>query len=1062
MANDISFIANSGIQFYKFDFTVDNNADVIKTMGFYEDLDNDYKIELSYAYYLPEDDTWVPKRALKELNIIDEAGNLLQNTNLDFIVSSLKLKEGQDYFTRSDITDALSIFTSKEEENIWLPIPYFKFDKTTNQSKIGPFAWARMTIRETKKERTKTTYQVVLAFDTQIEDSSTGQQDEFYFRPKRRDTMSGNNSFTFCNNEDLNLLFCSEKHHCGWVKDYIRELYLNRGETISETERPFMKDLHNFLYFLKYMGSLKDTFPLVTLYPEDRMPIDVDLVLDIGNANTCGLLVENPTNNITDLEFKKVKKLRIQDLSQPNQYYEEPFSMRLAFSKTNFGGKLIHREDNKIIIQDLVPNIINEDKRPFQWPSILRIGNEAHRLISKHNIDINTGVETANHHSSPKRYIWDRVKSEVEWQFVNEGGASLHRTGLYITGLNNLFSENGELITDNTTSGAKYLYSRSSLMTFVYIEIFLHALTQINSYDFRRNHGDPERPRKLKRITITCPTSIIQYEQVMLRKYAEDALAALSKFFPNMLEIEIIPSPKELSRNLSMVNERKDWIYDEATCGQLVFLYSEVSKRYLNKADVFFNLYGKKRDDVDNVDKKALTIGSIDIGGGTTDLMICAYQYAEGQGQAVIKPHPLYWESFNLAGDDLLKNIIKQIILEGESNNEEEREHSGIIKNALKQKGIDNVTEKLLAFFGTDSNSQSYLQRIYRKNFITQVAIPIALRCLNHASDEMADDEIVLRYDDFFPDIKPNANLIFEFNKHFNETAITQIWRFRLEDIEWKISKEKVGRVVENFFDPLLKQLSVIISAYGCDFVLTAGRPTTIPKVRELLVKYYVASPDRIINMHTYRIGRWYPYANEKGYINNPKTVVAVGALIGLMGGKLGRLEGFKLDTNYLKRKLISTSDYIGTIEKATKNIKNIFLSPDKNTEQISVHSLPMLIGYKQLPNEHYHARPIYKLDYDLTMIEERIKMNNPTLNNDTELQSLTRDYKEQLSNRYPFQIKIKRQWSESKEKISIEGIRDSNGNDISNKILKFFEMTLLEEQGYWLDTGEFYLNIQG
>ncbi len=61
----ISFISNSGIQFHTFELKIDPMDD-FKTMGFYEKherLDEDnMKISLEYACFLPDNDIWVPKK----------------------------------------------------------------------------------------------------------------------------------------------------------------------------------------------------------------------------------------------------------------------------------------------------------------------------------------------------------------------------------------------------------------------------------------------------------------------------------------------------------------------------------------------------------------------------------------------------------------------------------------------------------------------------------------------------------------------------------------------------------------------------------------------------------------------------------------------------------------------------------------------------------------------------------------------------------------------------------------------------------------------------------------
>lgn len=1028
----ITLIANSGIQFYSFDLDINNTEDLMRPVGFYESPDiSKNKITLEYAYYLADFDIWVPKSALaKEKNLDEKNVQVKDDVNFN-IIKNFSLKENQNYFTISDPGDSLDLLATKGNENIWLPAPYFKTSEP-GKTLFGPIAWTRLLIKEKLSANKKIkSYKITLAFDTKVND-----EEPVYFAPRPADLNDEENTFNLTSNEDHLLNFCDGEHHCGWVEQYLKRI-IQKGEDRSEF--PYLRYLGYYIYLMKYFHATK-IFPEVQLFSDNKKPIDVDLVLDIGNSNTCGLLFENANNG--SFHFNAVKKLKLIDLSNPTDAYDEPFSMRLAFAEPKFGDISIPGYKN------------------FRWPSILRLGTEAGRLINSNDVDINKGKETASHHSSPKRYLWDTAKAEIPWEFINYKGKNFSES-IYYEGISEQFKDNGDYAYDGNFACLP-TYSRKSLMTFVYIEIFLHAISQINSHEFRLDHGNSERPRKLKRITITCPTSIIQKEQVVLRECAVEAIRTLSRFLNNRFigtydvddektELDILPRPKDLGKKLSELSFKKDWIYDEATCSQLVFLYAEISKRYLNKADVFFNLYGKKRGDVTNPDEKSLTIGSLDIGGGTTDLMISAYQYEKGQSLAVIKPHPLFWESFNVAGDDLLKEIVQQIIIEGKSADTEIQGAIGVIENAARNAGVTDLAEKLQNFFGPDSNKQSFIHRIFRKIFITQVAIPIGLHYLNHTIEEKPDKNA--NYDELFPTTKPNVQIIKYFNEHFKP--------LKFEQIVWKLSSKRVNAVIETTLEPLLKQLSAIMSAYGCDFVLLAGRPTTIPKIREMFIKYYPVSPDRIISLNKYRVGRWYPFADDLGYFSDPKTIVSVGALIALMGGNIDKLDGFRLNTELLRKRLIATSDYIGLLDPYTQNIEEIYLSPDQNSHEIEVHTLPMTFGYKQLPNRSYRARPIYKMQFNDAYFKEKVLEQNPLLHTEKELSTAIETYRTNLKSRMPFKVKIKRDWSSSKEVLYVDTVRDSNKNESSKQILNLSFMTLQDEKGYWLDTGEFILNIK-
>lgn len=85
-----------------------------------------------------------------------------------------------------------------------------------------------------------------------------------------------------------------------------------------------------------------------------------------------------------------------------------------------------------------------------------------------------------------------------------------------------------------------------------------------------------------------------------------------------------------------MKDDDGQWYYDEATCSQLVYMYGEVGQKYKGCCSEFFNLYGKIEDG-DSL--PSITVGSIDIGAGTSDLMISKYTYIKGD-VTTITPDP--------------------------------------------------------------------------------------------------------------------------------------------------------------------------------------------------------------------------------------------------------------------------------------------------------------------------------------------------------------------------------------------------------------------------------------
>ena len=97
---------------------------------------------------------------------------------------------------------------------------------------------------------------------------------------------------------------------------------------------------------------------------------------------------------------------------------------------------------------------------------------------------------------------------------------------------------------------------------------------------------------------------------------------------------------------------------DEASCSQLTFLYGEALK-FPGKPDRFMKLLSSSRAD----DK--IRIASLDIGGGTTDLMISDYSSVNPNipQDTNIQQELIYSDGVNKAGDDILKEIIYEVVI---------------------------------------------------------------------------------------------------------------------------------------------------------------------------------------------------------------------------------------------------------------------------------------------------------------------------------------------------------------------------------------------------------------
>ena len=211
-------------------------------------------------------------------------------------------------------------------------------------------------------------------------------------------------------------------------------------------------------------------------------------------------------------------------------------------------------------------------------------------------------------------------KATDEWCFSSdqEDPTNVNLLGYSESGVL-LRNQAGERLLDHPDldeSGEQY-FSKSSVNRFFFIEILQHAFAQINSTNFRSKMGDMRLPRVLRHVVVSCPTGMLQEEQAKLRKYAEEALAFLTNhpIYLGHDETGILPAPvvhpsqKDINKRLDSLSDRVEWMYDEATCVQLLYLYGTLQHQFGKSVKSFTNTFDHAKD-------SGVRIGVVDLVAG--------------------------------------------------------------------------------------------------------------------------------------------------------------------------------------------------------------------------------------------------------------------------------------------------------------------------------------------------------------------------------------------------------------------------------------------------------------
>lgn len=523
-----------------------------------------------------------------------------------------------------------------------------------------------------------------------------------------------------------------------------------------------------------------------------------------------------------------------------------------------------------------------------------------------------------------------------------------------------------------------------------------------------------------------------------------DAIYILNKFYEN-IDSENIPLEIKVIPNLSKKRENSQWIFDEATCSQFVYLYGQFAERYLNNSKDFFNIYGQERINKEGERRDSIIIGSLDIGAGTSDIMICQYEY-NSDITSKLKPVPIFWDSFDYAGDDMMKVLVENILIQGKN---------GILEKELIKRGIDEVevSRKLNQFFGSNQANMSFKDRIIRRDFNLQVCVPIINYFLNLLSCGILFRNIT--FEEIFKETKPSELVLSRFEEYFG---------FPLQDICWEFDSKNISQQIEFSMNSLLENVATIMYAYDCDLVLLSGRPTSLPPVKDIFLRYFNKEPDRLVLLNKYRIGRWYPFADAFGYLTNSKSVVPVGAMIGYLASNFGGITNFSLDLSVLGEKLKPTTEYFLLNSDFVMN-NQCFITPEKSDGELTLNSFPVYIGSKQFDLALYPIRPFYVLEInDDGILKRIIEKNKERKLNDSDKQILLQEEKERLlsASNLPFKFTIERRdYEENKEYLIISSIEDNNGSNIPTDNFTLSVQSLNDPDCYWLDSGIFNMGIR-
>ncbi|KAA0262954.1 virulence factor SrfB [Hafnia alvei] len=820
---------------------------------------------------------------------------------------------------------------------IWLPLPFFRFNPPRTFLG-GPDNWVRMqVIALDKPDRDGNTYRVCMAFDTAI--SADGHNIES-LQPSENDVKSGAGFALAYRSEEL-----AEFLDLTWVDGWLREVFTQQA--IQQEDRHsvgIQTALREFEYQAHYLNILyllgkQLNVPTVKLNTStlQEPTVHVDLIMDVGNSHTCGILVEDHLDELNGL--KQTYELNLRDLSQPHYVYNELFDSRVEFSQAEFGKRNFSVESGR--------------EQAFVWPSIVRVGREASRMASQR-----MGTEGSTGLSSPRRYLWDEEEYLHGWRFnaLHQAQQEPSATALPLTFLLN---DQGQPLYDQPLDERLPVfsahYSRSSLMTFMLSELLAQALMQINSVAQRLKMTHSSAPRQLRSIILTLPSAMPKPEREIFRRRMYQAIGLVWKSMGwHPADHDFSSEADRAESTVPVPDVQMEW--DEATCGQMVYLYNETQVNFGGCSEEFFSSQARTDRELaeGEVAGKTLRIASIDIGGGTTDLAITQYRLDDGAGSNVkIIPRLLFREGFKLAGDDILLDVIRLYVLPA-------------LQNACRKAGVADSDELMNKLFGDGSISA------LRQQATLQVFSPIG-RAILESYERYDPLDTAAEIDATFGELlsqQPTIKVQEYINNDVQRAQPADAVPFDILQVPLIL---KLSKLHAEFLSPRmritqhLRSLCEVVALYSCDVLLLTGRPSRFPGIQALFRHLQPLPINRILPLEGYHTSEWYPF-NKRGRIDNPKSTAAVGAMLCLLAVNL-RLATFNCKAGDFQP--YSTVCYLGTLDGHQSLMTNdvCYSDIDLDNPDFELPSEgsfqmrgPVCLGFRQLDNDRWPASPLYRL----------------------------------------------------------------------------------------------------
>jgi hypothetical protein len=801
------------------------------------------------------------------------------------------------------------------------------------------------------------------------------------------------------------------------IQSNVSKLFLAIDTTLGDPARGYFSDagsmagdfLVSFDRLLDVQGEPLQGIPSVEIYIRASTAAageakPVHLVVDFGNSRTGALLLEvigEISQTPKMMPFELLNRYHLDAWNSAGEPLSRPgarwFSSRTRWCNSPYlpppeiTRKEFHRETKQGFLRSKeTMHEYETSVRPelFEDLSLCRMGREADDVTQVMHAkgDFRTGV------SSPKRYLWADDDSWLEGAFwymadpydnCETGTLAAKLQGRLLRYLHE--DDRDFLLEDEepkpeafaAESPTKPRHAPRTMMVTALYELLCQAYMYVNSLGYRGRTGDASRAREIRTLTMTYPSGMFEPER---RRFAQQAEKAIRIFH------------RTLGKQQKAV-PKLTFSIDEASAVHLTFIWSELQMLGQDPR-LWFSLLGRQPELIEvgaetgpgarrgaprrriepgphpaaapiATQRQELRIACIDIGGGSTDLMIARYRFLPGIDDSV-DGEILHRDGISIAGDHLVKRLLEKIIVPA---------FAAVI-------GFED--EDVLLLFGPEvpGNRGFASQRI---DWMNRLFLPLAEAYLRRAVEGLGD---AITHTD--PEIVDPT--VLESLKQVCLKLRGPGYYNLSQPLRLVYDAARFESVVHEVFDDLLFDFCSRIVEHGADVILLAGQPTKLACLQELVRRYIPLPESRLIAMYNHYAGNWYPYqdaaGDSPGVIVDPKSAVVVGAAIEFLA-RHGLLPQFKFS---MQNRAAENTYYWGVMTESTGQIREerVLFAPAEvdvtgDAAEFTTIAQRMVIGRKMTHDESAQANPIYLLKMDVgnrigeIKVQVRLRRNRAT-----------------------------------------------------------------------------------